>query len=167
MMIHFEQQASRITAVRSVDGITSMNIYIITQSNGIGKRASSMAIVEFSTCFLRRTLMFEMRTIESEDCSWSHFEQMFVHAMNYLAIPEMKNTNVQAAHTVFGVYSSATLPDPSFYEGLSQQSRSGIFFITITWKWITSLNPASDAVAATKWKVHSTYTASGNAPGVA
>ncbi|KRZ13955.1 hypothetical protein T11_15739 [Trichinella zimbabwensis] len=53
-----------------------------------------------------------MRTIESEDCSWSHFEQVRssvlmqifilifysdttqiqVHALNYLTIPEIKNT---------------------------------------------------------------------------
>ncbi|KRY98947.1 hypothetical protein T11_14864 [Trichinella zimbabwensis] len=58
----------------------------------------------------------------------------------------------------------------SFNEGLSQQSQSGIFFRSYrhdvvifglhcyhrdssSWKWITSLNPASDAVAATEWKV--------------
>ncbi|KRZ00291.1 hypothetical protein T4B_12565 [Trichinella pseudospiralis] len=45
--------------VRSVDGLTSLFIYIIlngnTQSNGIERRASSMAVAEFSTCFLRLT----------------------------------------------------------------------------------------------------------------
>ncbi|KRY98178.1 hypothetical protein T11_135, partial [Trichinella zimbabwensis] len=32
MMIYFEQQANHITAVRSADGLTSMNIYIIILS---------------------------------------------------------------------------------------------------------------------------------------
>ncbi|KRY73568.1 hypothetical protein T4A_13538 [Trichinella pseudospiralis] len=45
--------------VRSVDGLTSLFIYIIlngnTQSNGIERRVSSMAVAEFSTCFLRLT----------------------------------------------------------------------------------------------------------------
>ncbi|KRZ72637.1 hypothetical protein T10_2332 [Trichinella papuae] len=33
-----------------------------------------------------------MRTIKSADCIWSHYERIFVQALNYLAIPEIKNT---------------------------------------------------------------------------
>ncbi|KRZ65959.1 hypothetical protein T10_3041 [Trichinella papuae] len=135
-----------------------------TQSNGIGKRASSMAIVEFSTCFLRRTLMFEMRTIESEDCSWSHFEQIQLHALNYLDIPEIKNT--VTADTVVLVMSMTFygklwsllcchLPDqvsmkasPNGRRVVSVHCchRDNLSWYEVTASRLTSLNPASYAV---------------------
>ncbi|KRZ65395.1 hypothetical protein T10_8242 [Trichinella papuae] len=117
MMIYFEQQPNRITAVRSVDGITSMNIYIIIivkasypssfqllksfiwilhhsieldreTSEFNGNRGilhlffTKNLINNVSGERLKSTLMFEMRTIESEDCSWSHFEQI-LHRYSY------------------------------------------------------------------------------------
>ncbi|KRZ76482.1 hypothetical protein T10_8859, partial [Trichinella papuae] len=71
--------------------------------------------------------------------------------LNYLAIPEIKNTfflvfwNVQVADTVVLLMSmlihcnvwsllSRHPARSSFYEGLSQQSQS--IFITIIWKWM-------------------------------
>ncbi|KRZ01590.1 hypothetical protein T11_2840 [Trichinella zimbabwensis] len=71
--------------------------------------------------------------------STHHEISIFVHALNYLAIPGIKNTNVQAADTV--VLMPMTIYDKvwslvcrhparsSFNEGLSQQSQSGIFFV--------------------------------------
>ncbi|KRY90094.1 hypothetical protein T4D_9172 [Trichinella pseudospiralis] len=57
--------------VRSVDGLTSLFIYIIlngsTQSNGIERRASSMAVAEFSTCFLRSYIYLDITGSENDN----------------------------------------------------------------------------------------------------
>ncbi|KRZ04827.1 hypothetical protein T11_18485 [Trichinella zimbabwensis] len=51
-------------------------------------------------------------------------QQIFVHALNYLAIPDIKNSKVQAADAVVFLMSMTIYARSSFNEGLSQQSQS-------------------------------------------
>ncbi|KRY72845.1 hypothetical protein T4A_7147 [Trichinella pseudospiralis] len=70
-----------------------------SQSNGIEKRASSMAIVKFSTFFYGEQAKENERKkknvqngMESADCLWSHYVQNEMHALNFLAILDIKYT---------------------------------------------------------------------------
>ncbi|KRZ01187.1 hypothetical protein T11_16768 [Trichinella zimbabwensis] len=78
---------------------------------------------------VKSTLMFKATNIESADCLWSHYERIFVQALNYLVIPEIQNT-------------STLLPSSqsSFNEGLSQQSQS--VYTAATVKVATKSSPA-------------------------